>query len=971
MTVRSALWLLCSMVAALAGCGDGSLGNGATPPVYQLTVEVIGPGLVEPAELALAANEQGSLTLQAEVGFEIGQLEGCAGSLQQTTFTTAPMTASCTLVVRFTPIPMALAEPIDATNTGTGPIIGSQPTLGSGSLTLAGITYFSANDGIHGRELWRTDGTPAGTRMVVDLHPGAGSSTPGTLLAYQGRVCFGANDGMHGPSLWCTDGTVEGTERLPIPGIGILTVAPTPVAVYQGILYFVARSGAHGRELWRTDGTELGTWLVRDIEPGSSGSNPSAFVVSEQGLLFFAEDSSHGRELWRSDGTAGGTVRLKDIATGPASGVASFELVEQDGWFYFAADDGIHGRELWRTKGTASGTELVANLRDDAGSNPTLLSSTHLGLMFVADAGTGDGAHLWRTNGVNGGAEPLGRTRPEASFDFAEIQGMHEGSLYFTANTEHHGNQLFRWSGTGDLERLTDFGQIGSLSLSGLVSLDSTMLFKARHPDSGEEAWRFTEGEFSLLANIAADNATTWPRPLASLAEQLIFSAYRSDTGRELWLISGSEAAPTLILDAEPGPESGVRQLDSLHHLPQILEGRLYYPGYLSTSGEELWRTDGTASGTEMVSDVCTQTAACGGMHNTARAGAIMSTPTDLYFFARSSTFGTPTLKRVAPIMAGSTGVTPELTTQTQFRYARPWASIGETLYLAAASFELTGHELWRVQPGGAASVVREINPGSHSYPDWLTRIGNLLYFTADDGTTGRELWRSDGTFAGTFQVADILSGGDSSNPYHLTEHQGVLYFSAYRADSGRELWQSDGTQGGTYVAADLYPGTDSSDPFGLTSTSLGLMFAARHPEQGVQVWLSDGTAVGTRLLAEAPQSLLVPNPIWIRPEREDQAGYYQMDAQNIPYAAEVASYSKPFEAVDLSDGRVVFRACTAEGHCKLWLTFGTAASTWVITGPGLGEHSDPGHLMVSGESLYFTATDVAGQRQLWRWRHQ
>jgi ELWxxDGT repeat protein len=58
--------------------------------------------------------------------------------------------------------------------------------------------------------------------------------------------------------------------------------------------------------------------------------------------------------------------------------------------------------------------------------------------------------------------------------------------------------------------------------------------------------------------------------------------------------------------------------------------------------------------------------------------------------------------------------------------------------------------------------LARDINPSGSSYPDYLTNVGGTLFFAADDGTHGNELWRSDGTGAGTRLVKDINPGRHS-----------------------------------------------------------------------------------------------------------------------------------------------------------------------------------------------------------------
>src|SRR5262249_3083592 len=136
--------------------------------------------------------------------------------------------------------------------------------------------------GVHEWELWRTDGTEAGTVMVRDIRGGPFSS-------------FVDDDGL----VW-------------------------KHAELDGIMYFLANDAAHGFEVWRTDGTEAGTFLLKDICPGSPGSFGSGDSfeffngVGVAGSFFFAaNDGVHGFELWKTDGTTAGTSLFKDIDPGP------------------------------------------------------------------------------------------------------------------------------------------------------------------------------------------------------------------------------------------------------------------------------------------------------------------------------------------------------------------------------------------------------------------------------------------------------------------------------------------------------------------------------------------------------------------------------------------------------------------------------------------------------------------------------
>ncbi|MBA4192738.1 MAG: hypothetical protein C0467_32635, partial [Planctomycetaceae bacterium] len=104
-----------------------------------------------------------------------------------------------------------------------------------------------------------------------------------------------------------------------------------------------------------------------------------------------------------------------------------------------------------------------------------------------------------------------------------------------------------------------------------------------------------------------------------------------------------------------------------------------------------------------------------------------------------------------------------------------------------------------------SVSLVKDIVPGSGAgNPRNFTNVNGTLFFSAFDGTNGYELWKSDGTAAGTVLVKDINSGASSSYPTNLTNVNGTLFFSADDGTNGIELWRSDGTAAGTVLVTDI-----------------------------------------------------------------------------------------------------------------------------------------------------------------------
>jgi ELWxxDGT repeat protein len=268
---------------------------------------------------------------------------------------------------------------------------------------LNGMVYFAATDGTNGRELWRSDGTAAGTVLVKNIAPDKNnnpqSSNPQYLTVVNGVLYFSAAGG-----LWKSDGTAAGT-------VLVKNVDAAYLRNVNGTLFFVGTDTTNGAELWKSDGTSAGTVLVKDINPGSAGSLTQEFFVGSgnvNGRLYFsANDGVHGREPWVSDGTPAGTVLVKDINPGTADSAPGW-FTNVNGLVYFdVLQDPTYGVELWQTDGTPAGTVLVQDIYPGSqGSEPLDLTSLNNKLYFEATDPV-HGRELWDPPPVdNGGSLP-------------------------------------------------------------------------------------------------------------------------------------------------------------------------------------------------------------------------------------------------------------------------------------------------------------------------------------------------------------------------------------------------------------------------------------------------------------------------------------------------------------------------------------------------------------------------------------
>ena len=317
-----------------------------------------------------------------------------------------------------------------------------------------GAFYFQADDNVNGFELWKTDGTDIGTVLVKDINPAAGVATFHYRFAdftvYNDALYFQANDGVNGFELWKSDGTAAGTVM--VRDINAATGAgsfPTDFTVYNGALFFSAADDANGAKLWKTDGTAAGTMLVKDIIIATGTSFlpddfSRGFPVFNGALYFTAQ----GGGLWKTDGTAAGTVRVEDIntvigwlSTNLYNGFAVF-----NGALYVPADDGVIGRELWKTDGTSAGTALVKDINTENGGRRSdyLFNEFSVldGALYFQSRDNVNGSRIWRTDGTADGTvlvKDIGNGSP------ASGSSVFNGALYFTAQ-----GGLWKTDGTAD-----------------------------------------------------------------------------------------------------------------------------------------------------------------------------------------------------------------------------------------------------------------------------------------------------------------------------------------------------------------------------------------------------------------------------------------------------------------------------------------------------------------------------------------
>jgi ELWxxDGT repeat protein len=476
---------------------------------------------------------------------------------------------------------------------------GSEPNW---LVDFKGRLLFGANHPRFGEELWRSNGTRSGTRLVKDIDPGplvikkmenteTGSSAPDSVLRTKKWIYFQATTVKYGEELWKSDGTKSGTKVVKdiVPGPGdsgpedIVSTAPRTT-------FFRAWDKHHGEELWKTDGTQRGTKLIKDINPdlppgarcqqGDCGipkgwSHPDTVTVMGKQVFFAADDGKHGVELWKSDGTAKGTTLVKDINTVRGNsnpndkGDALTRSAEVEKLFvvgktlYFRASDGKHGVELWKSDGTKSGTKLVKDINPAApapintackrrkscvGSSwvddITVVGKTAAGrrIYFTAIDGK-HGLELWKSDGTAKGTKLVKNINPTSAREASDIGNLValRKRLYFSANDGKHGLELWKSDGTRSGTKLVKDIKPGKADSNPdqLTAFKGRLLFSADDGVHGTEMWRSngTKANTALLINLEPGAVGSEPGELTTSGPFLYFAASTPSAGEELWAV--------------------------------------------------------------------------------------------------------------------------------------------------------------------------------------------------------------------------------------------------------------------------------------------------------------------------------------------------------------------------------------------------------------------------------------------------
>ncbi len=725
----------------------------------------------------------------------------------------------------------------DGTTPGTIRVASVQEAPDSDSRVVATPSHLFYTTGETGEDLWVTDGTPAGSRRLADFEPIYCSPPPrscetpdvNSMIADGDAVYFVTHRQGHGAEIWRSDGTEAGTRPLiELPGF----IGYPPRRLGNRWIFSAAVSG-QPFTLWTADEGFSAAAPITVCDGGECPAFESFFSESSTApQLFLGEDAAHGLELWATDGTGPGTRRLADACPGPCPGLrpvfgptAWLGASAGRTWFRaYPSPEALDetGDELWVTDGTPAGTRRAAG--HVAGSGAGFLGGL---AYFGASHLKRPASELWSTDGSAGAAHRVTVLRRFAPGSNPLFQPFRDGVL-MQAYAASEPYRLWNSDGTPEGTVLLDgFPPDASRSAAGFLPQVGSLQFFLAYRQSGRpesplsiELWR-TDGSARGTRGIAGLKRDEFIGPAIAWAGRLLF-VVGNFGGCSWWSSDGTAPGTRQILPPMPGVRcpTAVADLGSRFlFIARVGAGRYFVP--------QVFVSDGTPAGTRRISAI-----------QGAREALYADQPVKIGGTVYFRIFSSPD-PQVELWQTDGASRTRRVSLLIEPGDLYPFQG---SLYFTAIL--PNGRGLFRVSPGsGSPIALARISPlpeaASFSPPVQLAAAGDHLLFLGSDPEHGTELWSTDGTPAGTRRLRDLQPGPASSGPQGLISAGDRVFFSADDGVHGRELWESDGTPEGTRIAADLAPGgfsalaTDSS----LTVANGFLFFSADDGITGQEPW--------------------------------------------------------------------------------------------------------------------------------------
>lgn len=692
-------------------------------------------------------------------------------------------------------------------------------------------------------------------------------------------------------------------------------------------LLFNSIAGEDGDELWRTDLTTGGTYMLKNLYTEYNTSRTPSTFTTHNGNTYFITGDYHF-DLWKTDGTPGGTTRIKTF-TSTSYRIYKMYSLTTGLWFIFENGNNI---EIWKSDGTTAGTVNIKTITDGANyiDQNHFKSVKYNNKIYFNMGDNTAGIEPWVSDGTSAG-----------TFMLRNIAGGSTSSIF--------------WYGDNNNSSYPKY--------SNFIVYNNQVLFTCK-VGNAVQIWKSdgtTAGTllfFNPPAGVIIDDCSA--QIAAANGYVFFIGTSFSIFGTELCLTDGT-SANTFYFDNTPGssgmwtPFSGERIMGANGNYifwdydngGNLLSANASsttdlgvpppYAFYDFTIGNNkyavnssggLLKTDGTTSGTVILNpggQIQYVSAAC--VHN-GEVFMVAGNNNNYNIWKSNGTTGGTLIQN---------SFNSSLVQANQSSYPDQMIQAGNTVYFTADNGS-QGTELWKTDGStGGTTLVKDIYSGSAgSFPEALYSWNGELYFSANNNTNGTELWKSDGSTGGTVMVKDIFSGSDDSYPANFVSYNGFLYFSAYSSTGNCELWKTDGTNSGTVQVKDFNASGSGLQTYntGILGTYNGqLLIAANNGINGAELWISDGTTGGTTLLKDI-------NP---------------------------GSNSSEISGGITFNGLYYFAASNGSTGVELWVTDGTTNGTQPVKDINNGSSdSDPYGFFLFGNKFYFTAYTNGNGRELW-----
>lgn len=322
------------------------------------------------------------------------------------------------------------------------------------NFSVAGnILFFAGYDATNGVELWKTDGTPAGTVIVKDINPGSSGSTPAAFCKLNNEIFFTCIESGSARKLWKTDGTDAGTMQIPVAEP--FFILDNAVGIVNNKMIFYAHNTVDGYEPYVSDGTAAGTFMLANINPAGNSwitQSQNAHLRFNDTFCFFVASNGTSRALWRTDGTSAGTIQLTTNAQNASSNVSggSYTEIDSNGiWMVEYNTSGSGNNEkLYRSNGTPQGTYLAAS---GLSFGQNIKSCNGALWMQARDIGSAANSEPWRCGGNQQTTNKafdiafLGSTMTYSSNPFGYF--TKSGKVYFFATPLNGIMNLYQYTG--------------------------------------------------------------------------------------------------------------------------------------------------------------------------------------------------------------------------------------------------------------------------------------------------------------------------------------------------------------------------------------------------------------------------------------------------------------------------------------------------------------------------------------------